>query len=56
MIISLTTVIATIFLDLVMHGKINDLGVRLVLGLSVSIFVAVYIYWRIFVARMAAYL
>jgi hypothetical protein len=54
MTLSLLISLATIFFDIVLKGTMNTLFVRVALGTCLLMFVAVYVYWRIFVTRMAA--
>ena len=53
MILSFTVSTVTIFFDLVIQGDFNDLFVRLILGLCLTLFVVVYSLWRLFLSKMA---
>jgi hypothetical protein len=56
MIFTLIVSLVTIFFDLVLHGDFNDLFVRLILGLCLTLYVVAYSLWRVFLSNMAAYL
>jgi type VI protein secretion system component VasF len=53
MILSFTVSTVTIFFDLVIQGDFNDLFVRLILALCLTLFVVVYSLWRLFLSKMA---
>ena len=53
MILSVIVSTVTIFFDLVIQGDFNDLFVRLILGLCLTLFVVVYSLWRLFLSKMA---
>jgi hypothetical protein len=53
MIFTLIVSLVTIFFDLVVQGSFNDLFVRLILALCLTLFIVVYTLWRLFLSNMA---
>jgi hypothetical protein len=56
MIFTLIVSLVTIFFDLVLRGDFNDLFVRLILGLCLTLFIITYSLWRVYLSTMATYL